>query len=55
MGNPSKYAVWSDEAYNLDIRRLAEKLHSSTLERRMLLQLNAPPFEGVGKKRKVSG
>ena len=42
MGNPSKYAVWADESYNMEIRRLAEKLHSATFERRMLSQLNAP-------------
>ena len=51
MGNPAKYAVWADESFNLEIRRLAEGLHASTLERRMLAQLNAPPLQARKKRR----
>ena len=42
MGNPSKYAVWLDEGFNLEIRRVSEKLHAANFERRLLCQLNAP-------------
>ena len=53
MGNPAKYAVWTEESYNLDIRRLAESLHSANLERRILVQLHAPLFGEGQKKRRV--
>ena len=43
-GNPGKYGTWSDETKNKKIRDLAMTLHSNTLERRLLLQINRPPI-----------
>ena len=43
QGSPCKYAVWQDESLNKNLRDLAGTLHSSTFERRLLVQVNYPP------------
>eukprot|EP00971_Amphidinium_carterae_P352696 6492706-Amphidinium_carterae.1 len=42
FGNPKHYALWSDEHFNFEVRRVAESSHSHRFEERVLAAINRP-------------
>ena len=53
-GNPRCHALWQDESMNRDLKGIAQSLHSSTFEHRLLAQAAGEVAGSSSKKQRRS-